>query len=182
MSRSPRGARRLLLALALLPSLLLACAAERKLQLEPIETAVIKATAGLCGRGQVCHVDRAGAWVPKTRVGIVAVSIAEQADVDLYVDAEISTKAEMYQCNAEDATGCVFRMKYAGPGLYDYGARSGSTYLGSNVTTTNISFPSGYAIVVEAGTPVYLHLDVVNSSLIDLAVDQDAWIYFVPLE
>jgi len=35
---------------------------------------------------------------------------------------------------------------------------------------------------VEAGTPVYLHLDVVNSSLIDLAVDQDAWIYFVPLE
>lgn len=166
----------------LLSSLLAACSSEPSPPLKPLQTAVIKATAGLCGRGQICHVDRAGAWVPQTRVGIVAASIAEQADIDLYVDAEISTKPEMYQCTADDGAGCVFRAKYAGPGLYDYGASSGSTYLGSNVTTTNITFPAGYAIVVEAGTPVYLHLDVINSSLIDLSVDQDAWVYYVPME
>lgn len=166
----------------LVPLLLAACSREPATVLQPLHTAVIKATTGLCVRGQVCRAHRAGAWVPQTRVGIVAASIAEQADVDLYVDAEISTKPEMYQCNGEDGAGCVFRAKYVGPGLYDYGASTGSTYLGSNVTTTNITFPAGYAIVVEAGTPVYLHLDVINGSLIDLSVDQDAWVYYVPME
>lgn len=158
---------------------LLACAGCAH-RVVPLETAVIKATTGLCLRGKTCHVDRAGAWVPRTRVAIVAASIAEQADVDLYVDAEISTKPEMYQCDGSDASGCIFRAKYAGPGLFDYGAASGSTYLGSNVTTTNITFPAGTAIVVPAGVPVYLHLDVINASLIDLQVDQDAWLYFIP--
>jgi hypothetical protein len=148
---------------------------------KPLSTAVIKATTGLCTKGKTCHVDRAGVWIPKTDVGIVAVSVAEQADVDVYVDLEISTKPEMYQCNEVDAAGCVFRMKYVGPGLYDYGAKSGSTYLGSNVTGTTLTFPAGYAIVVPAGTPVYVHLDVVNGSLIDLKVDQDAWLYYTPL-
>lgn len=167
--------------LALLLFLPAVGSAQSPAPVRPLGTAVIKATTGLCRRGAICHKDRAGVWTPKTKVGIVAVSIAEQADVDLYVDAEISTKPEMYQCNETDATGCVFRAKYAGPGLYDYAATSGSTYLGSNVTTTNLAFPSGYAIVVPAGAPVYLHLDVRNGSLIDLAVDQDAWIYFTPL-
>ncbi len=148
---------------------------------QPLETVVIKATTGLCLSGKTCHADRAGVWIPKTRVGIVAASVAEQADVDLYVDVEVSTQHEMYRCNETDASGCVFRMKYAGPGLYDYGATSGSTYLGSNVTTTNISFPAGTAIVIPAGVPVYVHLDVINSSLIDLKVDQDAWLYYVPM-
>jgi hypothetical protein len=174
--RARAGAGRL--ALAALIGLATQGCAQR---MAPLQTAVIKATTGLCPRGQTCHVDRAGVWVPKVRVGIVAASIAEQADVDLYVDAEISIKPEMYQCNQEDASGCVFRVKYSGPGLYDYGASNGSTYLGSNVTTTNISLPSGTAIVVPAGVPVYLHLDVINASLIDLKVDQDAWLYFVPL-
>jgi len=185
--RRLRGSAAALLPLAAALAAQLSCgdpaeSAEPGPPIRPLSTAVIKATTGLCGRGQTCHVDRAGVWVPKTRVGIVAASIAEQADVDLYVDAEISTKPEMYQCHGEDSQGCVFRAKYAGPGLYDYGAGSGSTYLGSNVTTTNITFPSGYAIVVEAGTPVYLHLDVINGSLIDLKVDQDAWLYFTPLD
>jgi hypothetical protein len=148
----------------------------------PLETAVIKATTGLCARGATCHKDRAGVWVPKTRIGIVGVTIAEQADVDLYVDVEVSTKPEMYQCNDVDATGCVFRVKYVGPGLYDYGATWGTTYLGSNVTTTALSFPAGYAIIVPAGVPIYVHLDVINGSLIDMQVDQDAWLYFTPLE
>ncbi|HVH16738.1 MAG TPA: hypothetical protein VNF72_00435 [Myxococcota bacterium] len=149
--------------------------------LKPLQTAVIKATAGTCLRGKTCHRDKAGVWVPKTRVGIVSASIAEQADVDVYVDIEISTKPEMYQCSDTDATGCVFRMKYAGPGLFSYGSTQGSTYLGSNITSTNITFPSGYAIIIPAGTPVYVHLDVINDSLIDLQVDQDAWLYYTPL-
>jgi hypothetical protein len=174
----PRLRAALLVALLSLPG---AAAAETPAAPQPLQTAVIKATTGLCGKGQTCHKDRAGVWVPKTKVGIVSVSIAEQADVDVYVDVEVSTKPEMYQCNEVDATGCVFRVKYAGPGLFDYGASSGSTYLGSNVTSTNLSFPSGYAIVVPAGTPIYVHLDVINGSLIDLKVDQDAWLYYTPL-
>jgi hypothetical protein len=180
-----RSARLLALpALALAPLLLLAPEASPGAadDLRPLNTAVIKATTGLCRRGEVCHRDKAGAWIPKTRVGIVSVSVPEQADVDLYVDLEISTRPEMYQCAGNDSAGCIFRMKYAGPGLYDYAAQSGTTYLGSNITNTNISFPAGYAIIVEAGTPVYVHLDVRNASLIDLKVDQDAWLYYVPLQ
>jgi hypothetical protein len=150
-------------------------------QIQPLKTAVIKATTGLCEKGGICHVDKAGVWVPPTNVAIVSVSAAEQADVALYVDLEISTKPEMYMCNEDDATGCIFRMKYVGPGLFDYGASSGSTYLGSNITNTNITFPTGYGIQVDAGVPVYVHLDVRNGSLIDLTVDQDAWIYYIPL-
>jgi hypothetical protein len=150
--------------------------------IQPISTTVIKATTGLCHRGKTCHVDKAGGWIPDRDVAIVAASIAEQVDVALYVDIEISTKPEMYQCNEADASGCIFRTKYSGPGLYVYGATSGNTYLGSNVTTTNITFPSGYGIVIKKGVPVYVHLDVRNGSLIDLKVDQDAWLYYVPLD
>jgi hypothetical protein len=151
-------------------------------EIQPLNTAVIKATTGLCRKGIWCHVDKAGVWVPKTKVAILGVSAAEQAEIALYVDLEVSTRPEMYQCSENDANGCIFRMKYAGPGLYDYGGTSGSTYLGSNITNTNIVFPPGYGIVVPAGTPIYVHLDVRNQSLIDLKVDQDAWLYYVPLE
>jgi hypothetical protein len=150
--------------------------------LKPLSTAVIKSTAGLCLKGKTCHKDKAGVFVPKTKIGIVSVSVAEQADVDLYVDLEISTKPEMYQCNEVDATGCIFRMKYSGPGLFSYGSTQGSTYLGSNLTDTTLSFPAGYAIIVPAGTPIYVHLEVINDSLIDLKVDQDAWLYYTPIE
>ncbi|NEV62106.1 hypothetical protein [Thiorhodococcus minor] len=150
--------------------------------IQPLKTTVIKATTGLCKRGETCHKDRAGAWTPKTAIAILGVSIAEQADIDLYVDVEVSTRPEMYQCAGDDSAGCIFRAKYAGPGLFDYGASSGSTYIGSNITTTSITFPSGYGIMVPAGEPIYLHLDVRNGSLIDLKVDQDAWIYSVPVD
>jgi hypothetical protein len=150
--------------------------------IQPISTAVIKATTGLCLRGKTCHVDKAGVWTPERDVAIVAASVAEQVDVALYVDIEISTKPEMYQCNETNAGGCIFRVKYSGPGLYVYDANSGNTYLGSNVTNTNITFPAGTGIVVKKGVPVYVHLDVRNGSLIDLKVDQDAWLYYVPFD
>ena len=146
-------------------------------ELKPLSVAVIKSTAGVCARGQTCHVPRAGQWTPERKVAIVAVSVPEQTDVDLYADVEISTAPEMYL-----STGHIFRAKYAGPGLFDYGASAGNTYLGSNITTTNISFPSGYGIVVPAGTPVYVHLDVRNQSLIDVDFDQDCYLYYVAAE
>jgi hypothetical protein len=34
---------------------------------------------------------------------------------------------------------------------------------------------------VPAGVPIYVHLDAINSSLSDLEIDQDAWLYFTPL-
>lgn len=151
-------------------------------EVTPLKTAVIKATTGLCNHGETCHKDRAGAWIPETKVAILAVSVAEQADIDLYTDLEVSTRPEMYQCHGSNAEGCIFRMKYAGPGLMDYSAKSGSTYLGSNITNTNMTFPPGYGIIVPAGTPIYVHLDVRNGSLIDLKVDQDAWLYYVPVQ
>jgi hypothetical protein len=151
-------------------------------EIKPIHTAVIKSTTGLCLRGTICHVDKAGTWVPRTDVAILGVSVAEQAEIALYVDLEISTRPEMYQCSGDDSSGCIFRMKYAGPGLYDYGGTTGSTYLGSNITDTAITFPTGYGILVPAGTPIHVHLDVRNQSLIDLKVDQDAWLYYVPVD
>ncbi len=59
-----------------------------------------------------------GSWTPKRAIAILGVSIAEQADTDLY----------------------------------------------------------------QAGEPVYVHLDVRSASLIDLKVDQDAWIYHAPID
>ncbi len=150
--------------------------------IKPLSTAVLKSTTGLCKRGQICHKDRAGSWTPKTAIAILGVSVAEQADIDLYTDVEVSTRAEMYQCAGDDSKGCIFRAKYAGPGLFDYSANSGSTYIGSNITNTTIMFPTGYGIMVPAGEPIYIHLDVRNGSLIDLKVDQDAWIYYVPVD
>ena len=153
---------------------------------EPIKelsVAVIKSTAGMCLKGtKVCHKDQAGVWVPPTKIAILSVSLAEQADVDLYVDMEVSTKPAMYMCAGSDSKGCIARMKYAGPALFDYGAKSGNTYLGSNVTATQITFPTGYGIIVDKGVPIYVHLDVINESLIDMKVDQDAWIYYVPVD
>lgn len=163
------------LAALLLPSAGLA-------QVKELSTAVIKSTTNLCMRGAICHRDQAGVWVPSTKVAILSASIAEQTDVDIYVDIEVSTKPTMYMCNGADAKGCIARAKYAGPGLFDYAATKGSTYLGSNITTTHIAFPSGYGIIVDKGVPIYVHLDVRNDSLLDVKVDQDAWLYYVPVE
>jgi hypothetical protein len=168
-----------------LPSalLMLLAATAAPAQVKELSVAVIKSSAGLCLKGtKVCHKDQAGVWVPPTKIAILAVSLAEQVDVDLYVDFEVSTKPAMYMCAGSDSKGCIARAKYAGPGLFDYGARSGNTYIGSNVTDTMITFPAGYGIIVEKGVPIYVHLDVINESLIDMKVDQDAWLYYVPVE
>ena len=150
-------------------------------QVKPLSTAVIKSTTNMCLKGKTCHRAQAGVWVPPTKVAILAVSIAEQTDLALYVDIEVSTRPAMYMCAGNDSKGCIARAKYAGPGLFSYGATSGSTYLGSNITNTYTAFPDGYGIIVDAGTPVYVHLDARNGSLIDVVIDQDAWLYYVPV-
>ena len=94
----------------------------------------------------------------------------------------VSTRPQMYMCAGNDSNGCIARAKYSGPGLFSYGATSGSTYLGSNITTTFMPFPAGYGIIVDKGTPIYVHLDARNDSLIDVVVDQDAWLYYVPVK
>lgn len=134
---------------------------------------VIKSTAGLVKKGEHITVEKAGIWVPKTDVYIVGVSIPEQTDIDLYVDIEVSTNPKMYQ-----EIGHIFRVKYAGPGLYDYSATTGSTYIGSNITTTNIIFPPPYAIFVRARTPICVHIDAINGSLIDVTLEQDCYLYY----
>lgn len=52
----------------------------------------------------------------------------------------------------------------------------------SNITTTSIVFPASYGILVDAGETVHVHLDVRNNSLIDQKVDQDARLYYVPID
>lgn len=119
------------------------------------------------------HWDRAATWTPDETVRIHAVSIPEQAEIALYTDIEVSTAPEMY---LED--GHIFRVKYAGPGI----VRSPSceiSFSGSNLTTTNIVFPLGYWIRVEAGTPIYVHMDVINWSPYEIhPMTQDVYIYY----
>jgi len=75
--------------------------------------------------------------------------------------------------------GHIFRVKYAGPGILQNPPCEAS-FLGSNITTTNITFPSGYGISVAAGTPVYVHLDIKNWSPYEInPMAQDAYIYYV---
>ncbi|TMA36181.1 MAG: hypothetical protein E6J87_01410 [Deltaproteobacteria bacterium] len=161
---------------------LLVAPAASSAQVKPLSTAVIKSTTGMCLKGKTCHKDQAGVWVPPTKIAILAVSLAEQTDLALYVDIEVSTRPSMYMCAGSDSKGCISRAKYTGPGLFSYGATSGSTYLGSNMTNTYVAFPDGYGIIVEAGTPIYVHLDARNGSLIDVVIDQDAWLYYVPVK
>lgn len=95
---------------------------------------------------------------PKNNIRIHAVSIPEQSDISIYTDIEITTTPAMYLPD-----GHIFRVKYAGPGiLRDPPCPRGQSYVGSNITTTNIAFPGGTWIAVRAGTPVYVHMDVKN--------------------
>ena len=42
--------------------------------------------------------------------------------------------------------------------------------------------PQGCGIAVLTGTPVCVHLEVCGQSLIDLGLDLDVWLQYVPLE
>jgi hypothetical protein len=120
------------------------------------------------------HQDQAAAWTPGTPIRIVAASIPEQTEISIYTDIEISTSPQMYM-----TAGHIFRTKYAGPGVLQSPPCSAS-YAGSNITTTNIAFPSGYGIDIAAGTPIYVHMDIINWSPISIyPMAQDSYLYYV---
>jgi hypothetical protein len=119
------------------------------------------------------HKDRAATWTPAKAIRIHAVNIPEQSEVTLYTDIEVSTASEMYLLE-----GHIFRAKYAGPGILRNPACDIS-FAGSNVTTTSIVFPAGYWITVSAGTPIYVHMDVINWTPYAIApMTQDVYLYY----
>lgn len=119
------------------------------------------------------HWDQAAMWVPSENIRIQAVSIPEQTEISIYTDIEVSTAPEMYLLD-----GHIFRVKYAGPGILRNPACSES-YIGSNITTTNIVFPTGYWIEVKAGQTVYVHMDVKNWSPYQIDhMTQDIYVYY----
>src|SRR5262245_20333437 len=108
------------LRLAFLVLALLLSAGPSRAQVKPLSTAVIKSTTNMCLKGKTCHRDQAGVWVPPSKIAILAVSLAEQTDLALYVDIEVSTRPAMYMCSGNDSKGCIARANYAGPGLFCY--------------------------------------------------------------
>ena len=119
------------------------------------------------------HWDQAATWVPTENIRIQAVSIPEQTEISIYTDIEVSTAPQMYL-----PEGHIFRVKYAGPGILR-DPPCPQSFLGSNITTTNIVFPFGSWISVPAGTPVYVHMDVKNWSPFQIDhMTQDIYIYY----
>lgn len=119
------------------------------------------------------HQDRAATWTSAKKIRIHAVNIPEQSEVALYTDIEVSTGPEMYLLE-----GHIFRAKYAGPGILRNPACDIS-FAGSNVTTTSIVFPADYWITVPAGTPIYVHMDVINWTPYAIApMTQDVYLYY----
>lgn len=106
-------------------------------------------------------------------IRIHAVSIPEQSEVSIYADIEVSTAPEMYM-----EIGHIFRVKYAGPAIQR--TPPASVYFsGSNITTTNITFPSGTTIHIARSQTIYVHLDLVNHSPYDVDhMTQDVYIYY----
>jgi hypothetical protein len=135
------------------------------------ETCKLPAAPGDCQSSKE-HWDQAATWVPETDIRIHAVSIPEQSEVSIYTDIEVSLAPQMYL-----PYGHIFRVKYAGPGIVN--GKCPYSFVGSNVTTTNIVFPMGLSIPVSKGIPIYLHMDVINWSPFEIEpMAQDVYIYY----
>jgi hypothetical protein len=136
------------------------------------ENCTLPAAPAPC-QSSAMHVDKAATWIPSKNIKIHAVSIPEQTEVSIYTDIEVSTAPEMYLLD-----GHIFRVKYAGPGILR-NPPCDESFVGSNITTTNIVFPSGSWISVRAGKPVYVHMDVKNWSPYQIDhMTQDIYIYY----
>jgi hypothetical protein len=136
------------------------------------ETCTLPEAPGSCQSSKQ-HWDQAAEWIPETNIKIHAVSIPEQTEVSIYTDIEVSTAPQM--CLQD---GHIFRIKYAGPGILR-DPPCESTFLGSNITTTNIVFPAGYGIKVWKDVPVYVHMDVINWTPYEIyPMAQDVYIYY----
>lgn len=119
------------------------------------------------------HMDRAGEWLVEKDVRVHAVSIPEQSEISIYADIEVSTSPEMYL-----EKGHIFRAKYAGPAIQG-GPEAGPRFAGSNITNTNIVFPSGTSIGLKAEQRVFVHLDLINHSpFVIEPMTQDVYVYY----
>lgn len=144
-----------------------------------IQTRVLKACercalpAALPCASIVRHWDKAATWIPDRNIRIHGVSIAENSEVALYIDIEVSTAPLMYL-----TYGHIFRMKYAGPGILR-DPPCDVSFSGSNNTATNIMFPKGSYMPIAAWTPIYVHIDAVNWTPYDInPMSQDVTIYY----
>lgn len=141
--------------------------------LKACEECLLPAAPGPCQSSPPMHKDQAATWIPEKNIRIHAVSIPEQTEVSIYADIEVSTAPQMYL-----PYGHIFRVKYAGPGIIR-NPPCESSFLGSNITTTNIVFPSGYWISVKRGKPIYVHMDIINwSPYVINPMTQDVYIYY----
>ena len=140
--------------------------------LKACQNCTLTAAPGPC-QSSMSHWDKAAEWTPEKNIQIHVVSIPEQTEISLYTDIEVSTAEKMYL-----TTGHIFRVKYAGPGILRNPPCEAS-FLGSNITTTNITFPAGYWISVPKGTTIYVHMDVINWSPYEISpMAQDVYIYY----
>jgi hypothetical protein len=124
-------------------------------------------------RSTIMHRNKAGSWTPDVPIRIHAVSIPEQSEAAIYTDIEVSTAEEMYQLE-----GHIFREKYAGPGIIR-DPPCPVSFSGSNITTTNIVFPSGSWIDINQGQAINVHMDVINWTPYEISpMAQDVYIYY----
>ena len=117
---------------------------------------------------------KAGEWIPDYDIRIMHILIAEQSEIALYVDIEVSLHPHMLHADQDEQ---LFRYKYAGPGVQWYPPNR-AQYAGSNVTNSVISLAPG--IVIKKGTPIYVHMDVINWSHIRIdGMIQDILLYYL---
>jgi hypothetical protein len=123
------------------------------------------------------HRDQAGSWTADKTIKIIGVNIPEQSEIAIYTDIEMTTAPQMYLTTGQH----IFRVKYAGPSIVR-NPPCPFSFSGSNITTTNMVFPSGYGITIAAGTPIYVHMDVKNWSPYEITpFAQDSYIYYIEL-
>lgn len=175
-SRAALGSARLIAAACLVTASLATPSEAGNLKVKVLKACpdcVLPAAPEPC-KAAAMHHERAATWTPEKNIRILAVSIPEQSDVAIYTDIEVTTAPKMYL-----PEGHIFRVKYAGPGILRDKPCPRGQHLGSNITTTNIAFPSGSWISVRGGTPIHVHMDVKNWSPLEIQrMTQDVYIYY----
>ena len=147
---------------------------------DALHTKVIKAGSGCdipkASRGKSIHRTwhKAGVWIPDRTIRILHILIAEQSEIALYVDIEVSLHPHMLRADRDEQ---LFRYKYAGPAV-QWNPPCRAQYSGSNTTNNIINLAPG--VVVKGGTPIYVHMDVINWAHIGIhGMMQDVTLYYL---
>src|SRR3989338_7105994 len=147
---------------------------------DTLHTKVIKAGVGYkvlkAERCKSTHQTwhKAGVWIPDHPIRILHILIAEQFEIALYVDIEVSLNPHMLSADQDEQ---LFRYKYAGPAV-QWSPPCPVQYSGSN-TTNNIINLAPQGIVIKKNTPIYVHIDVINWAPITIrGMIQDVTLYY----